>query len=154
MFTDRWAMVFAEWPLVEKISRQVEIVIRWQTDFARQQDSELRRGLSGLGIWIWIIASVVLLLVLVLAVFFANRITAPLRKLRGAVQQVTKDQFRDPIKKSIEVQDKAEGFTENKDEVQTLTEVFHKMESVIRERTELLEASNRQLDEASRAKGM
>ncbi len=41
-----------------------------------------------------------------------------------------------------------------KDEVQTLTEVFHKMESVIRERTELLEASNRQLDEASRAKGM
>ena len=143
-----------EWPLVQNISRQVEIVIRWQTDFARQQDSELRRGLSGLGIWIWIVASVVLLLVLVLAVFFANRITAPLRKLRGAVQQVTKDQFRDPIKKSIEVQDKAEEFTENEDEVQTLTEVFHKMESVIRERTELLEASNRQLDEASRAKGM
>ena len=143
-----------ESPLVQNISSQVEIMIRWQTDFARQQESELRQGLSGLGIWIWVVASVVLLLVLGLAVFFANRITAPLRKLRGAAQQLIRDQFHKPAEKSIEVEGKADEFTENMDEVQTLTEVFQKMESVIRERTELLETSNRQLDQASRAKGM
>ena len=143
-----------EWPLVQKISRQVEILVRWQTDFARQQESELRQGLSGLGIWIWVVASVVLLLVLGLAVYFANRITAPLRKLRGAAQQLIRDQFHKPAEKSIEVEGKADEFPENMDEVQTLTEVFQKMESVIRERTELLETSNRQLDQASRAKGM
>jgi signal transduction histidine kinase len=129
-------------------------MIRWQTDFARQQESKLRQGLSGLGIWIWVVASVVLLLVLGLAVYFANRITAPLRKLRGAAQQLIRDQFHKPAEKSIEVEGKADEFPENMDEVQTLTEVFQKMESVIRERTELLETSNRQLDQASRAKGM
>ena len=143
-----------ESPLVQNISSQVEIMIRWQTDFARQQESELRQGLSGLGIWIWVVASVVLLLVLGLAVYFANRITAPLRKLRGAAQQLIRDQFHKPAEKSIEVEGKADEFPENMDEVQTLTEVFQKMESVIRERTELLETSNRQLDQASRAKGM
>jgi len=143
-----------ESPLVQNIISQVEIMIRWQTDFARQQESELRQGLSGLGIWIWVVASVVLLLVLGLAVFFANRITAPLRKLRGAAQQLIRDQFHKPAEKSIEVEGKADEFPENMDEVQTLTEVFQKMESVIRERTELLETSNRQLDEANRAKGM
>jgi len=143
-----------ESPLVQNIISQVEIMIRWQTDFARQQESELRQGLSGLGIWIWVVASVVLLLVLGLAVFFANRITAPLRKLRGAAQQLIRDQFHKPAEKSIEVEGKADEFTENMDEIQTLTEVFQKMESVIRERTELLETSNRQLDEANRAKGM
>jgi len=40
-----------EWPLVLKISRQVEIMVRWQTNFARQQASELQQGLSGLGIF-------------------------------------------------------------------------------------------------------
>jgi len=89
-----------------------------------------------------------------LAVFFANRITAPLRKLRGAAQQLIRDQFHKPTEKSIEVEGKADEFPENMDEVQTLTEVFQKMESVIRERTELLETSNRQLDQASRNKGM
>jgi len=143
-----------ESPLVQNISSQVEIMIRWQTDFARQQESKLRQGLSGLGIWIWVVASVVLLLVLGLAVYFANRITAPLRKLRGAAQQLIRDQFHKPAEKSIEVEGKADEFPENMDEVQTLTEVFQKMESVIRERTELLETSNRQLDQASRAKGM
>ena len=143
-----------ESPLVQNISSQVEIMIRWQTDFARQQESKLRQGLSGLGIWIWVVASVVLLLVLGLAVFFANRITAPLRILRGAAQQLIRDQFHKPAEKSIEVEGKADEFPENMDEVQTLTEVFQKMESVIRERTELLETSNRQLDQASRAKGM
>jgi len=140
-----------ESPLVQNISSQVEIMIRWQTDFARQQESELRQGLSGLGIWIWVVASVVLLLVLGLAVFFANRITAPLRKLRGAAQQLIRDQFHKPAEKSIEVEGKADEFPENMDEVQTLTEVFQKMESVIRERTELLETSNRQLDQALNA---
>ena len=132
-----------ESPLVQNISSQVEIMIRWQTDFARQQESELRQGLSGLGIWIWVVASVVLLLVLGLAVFFANRITAPLRKLRGAAQQLIQDQFHKPAEKSIEVEGKPDRFTENKDEVKTLTEVFQKMESVIRERTELLETDRK-----------
>ena len=143
-----------ETPLVQDISRQVEIMIRWQIDFARQQESELRQGLSDLGIWIWIVASVVLLLVLGLAIFFANRITAPLRELRSAAQQLIHDQFHKPADKSIEVQENLDAFSNNLDEVQTLTEVFHKMESVIRERTDLLETSNSQLDQASRAKGM
>ena len=142
-----------ESPLVDDIGSQMEIMLRWQTDFARQQESVLRQGLSGLGIWIWIVASVVLLLVLGLAVFFANRITAPLRELRSAAQQLIRDQFHKPAEKSIEVQGNAEE-SKNMDEVQTLTEVFQKMESVIRERTDLLETSNRQLDQASRAKGM
>ena len=73
-----------EKPLVQNISKQVEILLRWQTDFARQQDSSLKQGLLGLGIWIWIVASIVLLTVFVLAVFFAKRITDPLRKLRNA----------------------------------------------------------------------
>ena len=102
----------------------------------------------GLGIWIWIVASIVLLTVFVLAVFFAKRITDPLRKLRNAAQKVTRDYF---INQKIK---EAEKPPDNLDEVQTLTYAFQKMESVIRERTALLEASNNKLDQASRAKGM
>ena len=143
-----------EWPLVLKISRQVEIMVRWQTNFARQQASELQQGLSGLGIWIWIVASVVLLLVLVLALFFAKRISAPLRQLRSEVQQVINEQQRESRSPALNSAVSVEDFSENEDEVQKLTEIFQLMEDVIRERTELLESSNRQLDEASRAKGM
>ena len=143
----------SEWPLVLKISRQVEILVRWQTDFAQQQASEIRGGLSRLGIRIWIIASIVLMLVLVLALFFAKRITAPLKKLRAEFHQVINEQFTENSNKSVSIKG-VEDFAENEDEVQKLTEVFQKMESVIRERTEMLETSNRQLDQANRAKGM
>ena len=57
-----------EKPLVQNISKHVEILLRWQTDFASKQDSRLRQGLLGLGIWIWVVASIVLLTVIVLAV--------------------------------------------------------------------------------------
>ena len=143
-----------ESPMVNDISTQMDIMLRWQTNFARQQESVLRQGLSGLSISIWIVASVVLLLVLGLAVFFANKITAPLRELRCAAQELIRDQFHRSADKPIEVQGNANDFPNNMDEVQTLTAVFQKMESVIRERTDLLEASNQQLDQASRAKGM
>ena len=103
-----------EKPLVQNISKQVEILLRWQTDFARQQDSSLKQGLLGLGIWIWIIASVVLVTVFVLAVFFAKRITDPLKKLRNAAQKVTRDYF---INQKIK---EAEKPPDNLDEVQTL----------------------------------
>ena len=143
-----------EKPLVQDIIMQVEILLRWQTDFARQQDSSLKQGLLGLGIWIWIVASIVLLTVFVLAVFFAKRITDPLRKLRNAAQKVTRDYFINQNIEEEEIQGKKEKSLDNLDEVQTLTDAFQKMESVIRERTALLEASNRRLDQASRAKGM
>jgi len=143
-----------EKPLVQNISKQIEILLRWQTDFARQQDSSLKQGLLGLGIWIWIVASIVLLTVFVLAVFFAKRITDPLRKLRNAAQNVTRDYFINQKIKEAEIQGKEKKLADNLDEVQTLTDAFQKMESVIRERTALLEASNRKLDQASRAKGM
>ena len=143
-----------EKPLVQNISKQVEILLRWQTDFARQQDSSLKQGLLGLGIWIWIVASIVLLTVFVLAVYFAKRITDPLRKLRNAAQKVTRDYFINQKIKEAEIQGKEEKPPDNLDEVQTLTDAFQKMESVIRERTALLEASNLKLDQASRAKGM
>mgnify|MGYP001206814580 CR=1 FL=1 len=90
----------------------------------------------------------------VLAVFFAKRITDPLRKLRNAAQKVTRDYFINQKIKEAEIQGKEEKPPDNLDEVQTLTDAFQKMESVIRERTALLEASNRKLDQASRAKGM
>ena len=78
-----WSTI--EWPLVEKIISQIQLLVRWQNDFAKQQASELRKVLSGLGIWIWIIASLVLVFVLVIALFFAKRISDPLRKLRIAL---------------------------------------------------------------------
>ena len=112
-----------------------------------------RSGLSRLGIRIWIIASIVLMLVLVLALFFAKRITAPLKKLRAEFHQVINEQFTENSNKSVSIKG-VEDFAENEDEVQKLTEVFQKMESVIRERTEMLETSNRQPDQANRAKGM
>ena len=143
-----------ERPLVQNISKQVEILLRWQTDFARHQDSNLKQGLLGLGIWIWIVASIVLLTVFALAGFFAKRITDPLRKLRNAAQKVTRDYYFNQKIKEAEIQGKVEKPHDNLDEVQTLTDAFQKMESVIRERTALLEASNRRLDQASRAKGM
>ena len=143
-----------ESPLVLKISKQVEIMVRWQTDFAQQQASELQQGLSRLGIWIWIVAFVVLLLVLVLALFFAKRISAPLLQLRSDVQQVINEQDRKTGSNAFKSAVSADVFSENEDEVKKLTEIFQIMEDVIRERTELLEFSNRQLDEASRAKGM
>ena len=140
--------------LVQNIGKQIEILLRWQTDFARQQDSSLKQGLLGLGIWIWIVASIVLLTVFVLAVFFAKRITDPLRKLRNSTQKVTKDYYFNQKIVEAEILCKEEKSSDNLDEVQTLTDAFQKMESVIRERTTLLEASNRRLDQASRAKGM
>jgi len=143
-----------EKPLVQNIGKQVEILLRWQTDFARQQDSSLKKGLLGLGIWIWVVASIVLLTVFLLAVFFAKRITDPLRKLRNSTQKVTKDYFINQKIIEAEIQGKEEKSSDNLDEVQTLADAFQKMESVIRERTALLEASNRRLDQASRAKGM
>ena len=143
-----------ESPLVQKITKQVEILLRWQTDFARQQDSRLKQGLLGLGIWIWIVASIVLVTVFVLAVFFAKRITEPLRKLRNAAQKVTRDYFINQKIIEAEIRGIEEKKYDNLDEVQTLADAFQKMESVIRERTALLESSNRRLDQASRAKGM
>ena len=143
-----------EKPLVQNISKQVEILLRWQTDFARQQDSSLKQGLLGLGIWIWIVASIVLLTVFILAAFFAKKITDPLRKLRNAAQNVTRDYFITQKVQEAEIKGKEEKKPQNLDEVQTLTKAFQKMESVIRERTALLEASNRRLDKASYDRGM
>ena len=136
-----------EWPLVLKISRQVEIMVRWQSDFARQQATELQRGFYGIGIWIWIVASVVLLLVLVLALFFAKRISAPLKQLRTDVQQVINEQDREIGSPAFKSSDSIEEFSKNEDEVRNLTEIFQVTENVIRERTDLLQSSNRQLDE-------
>tara|TARA_B100000945_G_C20411700_1_gene612910 strand:+ start:848 stop:2428 length:1581 start_codon:yes stop_codon:yes gene_type:complete len=141
-------------PLVKNISKQVEILLRWQTDFARQQDSSLRQGLLGLGIWIWIVASIVLLTVFILAVYFAKRITDPLRKLKNAAKKVTRDYFVNQKIFEAEIEGKEEKTPDNVDEVQTLTNAFQKMESVIRDRTALLESSNRRLNQASHAKGM
>ena len=74
--------------------------------------------------------------------------------MRNAAQKVTRDYFFNQNNKEAEIQGKEENPPDNLDEVQTLTDAFQKMESVIRERTALLEASNRKLDQASRAKGM
>ncbi|MDP7622336.1 MAG: histidine kinase dimerization/phospho-acceptor domain-containing protein, partial [SAR324 cluster bacterium] len=74
--------------------------------------------------------------------------------MRNAAQKVTGDYFINQKIKEAEIQGKEEKPPDNLDEVQTLTEAFQKMESVIRERTALLEASNHRLDQASRAKGM
>ncbi len=143
-----------EWPLVLKISRQIEIMVRWQSDFARQQATELQRGFYGLGIWIWIVASVVLLLVLVLALFFAKRISAPLKQLRSDVQKVINEQDSAIGTPALKSSESVEEFSKSEDEIQKLTEIFQVMENVIRERTDLLESSNRQLDKANRAKVM
>ena len=147
-----WSTI--EWPLVEKIISQIQLLVRWQNDFAKQQASELRKVLSGLGIWIWIIASLVLVFVLVIALFFAKRISDPLRKLRAEVNNVIREQNNHKIIEKSIFEELNLDFTENEDEVKKLTEVFREMEYVIRERTQLLENSNRQLDEANRAKGI
>jgi len=143
-----------EWPLVKKIIKQVEFLVRWQTDFSKQRASELQKNFSGLGIWIWMIATIVLILVLIIALFFAKRISDPLRELRNEVNQVISKQNIRTINSESNNQIPKENFTLNEDEVQKLTESFREMESVIRERTELLENSNHQLDESNRAKGM
>ena len=143
-----------EAPMVLKVSKQVEIMMRWQTDFAQQQASKLQQGLSSLGIWIWIVAFVVLLLVMLIALFFAKRISAPLLKLRSDVQQVIYEQGRNTGNDALKPLLCGDNFSDNEDEVKNLTEIFQIMEDVIRERTEMLEFSNLQLDEASRAKGM
>ena len=95
-----------------------------------------------------------MLLVLVLALFFAKRISAPLKQLRTDVQQVINEQDREIGSPAFKSSDSIEEFSKNEDEVRKLTEIFQVMENVIRERTALLESSNRQLDEANRAKGM
>ena len=143
-----------EWPLVQEINSQIEIIIRWQIDFSQQQALKLQQGIYELGIWIWIVASIVLLLVLVISMFFAKRITAPLRQLRVDVQNVINKQYHQENNHAIAETESTVDFAENEDEVQMLTEIFQKMEAVIQQRTELLESSNRQLDEANRAKGM
>jgi signal transduction histidine kinase len=74
--------------------------------------------------------------------------------LRSEVQQVINEQNRESGSTAFKSAESTDDFSENDDEVQELTEIFQLMEDVIRERTELLESSNRQLDEASRAKGM
>ena len=68
------------------------MLVRWQTDYAKQRSSELQRDSSRLGIWIWFIASLVLVLVLITALFFAKRISTPLRELRKEVNNVINEQ--------------------------------------------------------------
>ena len=143
-----------EWPLVQKIIQQIEILVRWQTDFAQQQTSELQELSSGLGIWIWIIASIVFIFVLVIALFFAKRISAPLKKLRSEIHQVINEQTDEIVNKSLINESTSQKLDKNEDEVKKLTEAFREMEYVIRERTELLQNSNRQLEKANRAKGI
>ena len=94
-----WSKI--EWPLVEKIISQIQLLVRWQNDFAKQQASELRKVLSGLGIWIWIIASLVLVFVLVIALFFAKRISDTLRKLRAEVNNVIREQNNHKIRQIL-----------------------------------------------------
>ena len=143
-----------EWPMVKKIIKQIELLDRWQTDFAKQRASELQKIFSELGIWIWMIATLVLILVLIIALFFAKRISTPLRELRKEVNNVINEQNIRTINSESKKQDQNKNFPTNEDEVQKLTESFREMESVISERTKLLENSNRQLDESNRAKGM
>ena len=77
-----------------------------------------------------------------------------MRKLRNAAQKVTRDYFINQKIVEAEIRGIEQKKYDNLDEVQTLADAFQKMESVIRERTALLESSNRRLDQASRAKGM
>ena len=149
---DKWTS--EEWPMVLKISQQIEIMVRWQSDFAKQQATEIQRGFYWLGIMIWIVASIVLILVLIIAIFFAKRISAPLRKLRSNIQQFINEQDHEIAIPYFKSNESLKNFLENEDEIQKLTEVFEVMEQVIRERTKLLESSNFQLNEANRAKGI
>ena len=143
-----------EWPLVQKIFKQIELLVRWQTDYAKQRSSELQRDSSRLGIWIWFIASLVLVLVLITALFFAKRISAPLNKLRSEINKVIVDQNINTIDSESKSGKVIDELIINEDEVKKLAESFRKMELAIGERTKLLEASNRQLDESNRAKGI
>ncbi len=142
-----------EWPLVQKIIKQIEFLVRWQTDYAKQKSSELQNDFSRLGIWIWLIATIVLVLLLIIALIFAKKISAPLKKLRSEVNKVIVEQNISKIGSKLSANEFKDEFLTNEDEVKKLTESFKKMELAIRQRTELLETSNRQLDESNRAKG-
>ena len=74
--------------------------------------------------------------------------------MRTDVQQVINEQDREIGSPAFKSSDSIKEFSKNEDEVRKLTEIFQVMENVIRERTDLLQSSNRQLDEANRAKGM
>ena len=143
-----------EKPLVNKIIKQIELIVRWQTDFAKQRTSELHKVFSELGIWIWMIASIVLILVLTIALFFAKKISAPLRELRSEINQVIREQKIIKMNSDLNNQQEKETFHFNEDEVQKLTESFREMEAVIAERTKLLENSNLELNKSNHAKGM
>ncbi len=128
-------------PLQRDIETTILTIVRWQSDFARQNTLQIRNELLDLNIRILFIALAVFLVGWILSRLLGAQIANALMELRDAVRRVKDEHFDGQIDVATH------------DEIGELAEEFREMLSTIQQRTQQLRSSFRELELVTKAKG-
>ncbi len=110
-------------PLVEDIEESVNLIVQWQSDFAKTNNRNLQEQFEQWRILLLAVALGISLLGFLLSRFLGKRVVIPLQELRDAVRNVKNEDFFGHIEVTTQ------------DEVGELAHEFEEMLVAIRERT-------------------
>ena len=127
-------------PLQLNIEDAITTIVRWQSNFSRQNTLQIRNEVIDLNIRILFIALAVFLIGWILSRLLGEQIARSLQELRDAVRQVKDENFDGQIEISTQ------------DEIGELAEEFREMLIAIQQRTQQLRNSFAELERASQTK--
>lgn len=127
-------------PLQLNIENAIATIVRWQSDFSRQNTLQIRNEVLDLNIRILFIALAVFLFGWILSRLLGAQIARSLQELRDAVRRVKDDNFDGQIEISTQ------------DEIGELAEEFREMLIAIQQRTQQLRNSFAELERATQTK--
>ncbi|MEC7165829.1 MAG: HAMP domain-containing protein, partial [SAR324 cluster bacterium] len=124
-------------PLQLNIEDAITTIVRWQSNFSRQNTLQIRNEVIDLNIRILFIALAVFLIGWILSRLLGEQIARSLQELRDAVRRVKDENFDGQIEISTQ------------DEIGELAEEFREMLIAIQQRTQQLRNSFAELERAS-----
>jgi len=127
-------------PLQLNIEDAITTIVRWQSNFSRQNTLQIRNEVIDLNIRILFIALAVFLIGWILSRLLGEQIARSLQELRDAVRRVKDENFDGQIEISTQ------------DEIGELAEEFREMLIAIQQRTQQLRNSFAELERASQTK--
>lgn len=119
----RYKMETQTIPLVQNIEESVNLIVRWQSDFAITNNQALKKQFEQWRILLLSVAAGILCIGFLLSRFLRQWIVVPLQELRDAVRYVKNEDFFGHIEATTQ------------DEVGELAQEFEEMLIAIRERT-------------------
>ena len=127
-------------PLQLNIEDAIATIVRWQSNFSRQNTLQIRNEVIDLNIRILFIALAVFLIGWILSRLLGEQIARSLQELRDAVRRVKDENFDGQIEISTQ------------DEIGELAEEFREMLIAIQQRTQQLRNTFAELERASQTK--